>query len=358
MSIIILLIGLFSVYQTYHSFQYGVLGIGHLWNDGSIGVVYLATVAVLILWFISESDETSAVIGYWLTGISLACDALPRLWHVVFPSEGAFNFWGLFFMLLPVVLNLLFLNKRNKGFHSYIFRQFDEGYIGQIFNSQWFVYTCGALLIYSATYYTTTEYDCFSYFLNILHPDLEIPVLLTNIPQWPLAMKVILGITAAAFAMSLAVNFTNRKIKKRLRACVEEIVVTINFLYVLRIYFFLRENLFHGLDVPLWILLDIFMVLFPLEQFFPNTFRAISSISAGIAEGIGEMGEDARIAKKLDNEERVKNTVIGKGMYTDEELALMGKVSAADRADNRLARSMRYDKKKKKKEDPNEWRYY
>ena len=154
--------------------------------------------------------------------------------------------------------------------------------------------------------------------------------------------------------MSIAVNLTNRKIKYRFGACIEEMIITVDVLYFLRIYFFLREYLFHGLDVPLWILLDIFMVLFPLEQFFPNTFRAITSISAGIAEGIGKMGEDTRIAGELDSEERVKNAFFGNGMYTDEELALMGKVSASDRANNRLARSMRYDKKrdKKRKKDP------
>ncbi len=357
MNIAILLIGLYSAYQTYNSFQYGVLGVGHLWNDGSIGIVYLAAVVVLILWFIKESDETAAVIGYWLTGISLACDVLPRLWFVVFPQEGAFNLLGLFLILLPVALNLIYIGKTKKGFDSYTFRDFDAGYVSQIFKSQWFVYTCGAVLIYSATYYTTTEYDCFSYFLNILHPNLETPVLLSNIPQWPLAMKIILGITAAAFAMCIAVNFTNRKVKKPFGACFEEIVITIDVLYVLRIYFFLRENLFHELDVPLWILLDIFMVLFPLEQFFPNTFRAIADISAGIAEGIGAISEDEKIARKLDNEERVKNALLGKGMHTDEELVLMGKVSAEDRVNNRLARSMRYNKKKKKDAD-DDWRFY
>lgn len=357
MSVIILLIGLFSVYQTYQSFQYGVLGMGHLWNDGTLGVVYLAAVAVLVLWFISESDETTAKIGYFLTGTSLACDVLPRLWFVVFPKEGTFNLSGLIMILLPVVLNLIYKGKEKKGLDSYIFRQFNAGHVGQIFKSQWFVYTCGAVLIYSAIYYTTTEYDCFSYFLNILHPDLETPVLLTNIPQWPLAMKIILGITAAAFVMFVAVNFTSREIKNPLGACVEELIITIDALYILRIYFFLREYLFHGLDVPLWILLDIFMVLFPLEQFFPNTFRAITDISAGIAERVGTLGEDEKIAKKLDNEERIKNALVGKGIHTDEELALMGKVSDVDRANNRLARSMRYDRKKRK-EDPNEWKYY
>ena len=355
MHIAIFLIGLYSAYQTYNSFQDGVLGIGHLWNDGSIGIVYLAAIAVLVLWFISESDETPAKIGYALTGVSLACDVLPRLWYVVFPQEGAFNLLGLFFILLPVVLNLLFLNKRKKGVCSYIFKQFDEGHIGQIFNSQWFVYSCGALLIYSATYYTTTQYDCFSFFLNILHPDLETPVLLTNIHQWPLAMKIILAITGAAFLMSVAVNLTNPRIKHRVVACMEEIVVTIDLLYILRIYFFLRENLFHELDVPVWIVLDIFIVLFPLEQFFPNTFRAISDISAGIARGIGEMGEDVQIAEELDGEERVINAVLGKGMYTDEELALMGKVAAQDKMDNRLARDLRYHRKRKKKREPDEF---
>lgn len=354
MNIAILLIGLFSVYQTYQSFQYGVLGIGHLWNDGSIGVVYLAAVAVLVLWFISESDETTAKIGYGLTGISLACDVVPRLWYAMFPAEGGFSLSGSILVLLPIVLNLIFFFKRKKGLDSYIFNQFGKGYIGEVFKSQWFVYTCGAVLIYSATYYTTTEYDCFSYFLNILHPDLETPVLLTNIPQWPLAMKIILAITGAAFIMSIAVNLTNREIKNCWSACFEELVMTVNFLYLLRIYFFLREYLFHELDTPLWIILDIFMVLFPLEQFFPNTFRAVAGISAGIVGEVSKMAEVSPIDQELDREERVKNAFLGKGMYTDEELALMGKVSARDKADNRLARSMRYNKKldKKRRKNP------
>lgn len=228
--------------------------------------------------------------------------------------------------------------------------QYASGHTGTkwVLDSLWYIYTCGIVLIYSALHYTSFNSGCFSFFLYILHPDWEAQLTLSNISVWPLTMKIILGITAALFILNLIFVLKNKRVSHKLGALVEELVATIDTVAVAAILFWIFENLLDGLDVILWILLDMILVLVPFAKLFPNLFKAYASATSAVAEAVFD-AYDAELENQLDQQERIQNAYFGDGIKTDAELAMEGKLSPEDRANRQITRALRKHQRTQKK---------
>lgn len=333
MGLALLGLGAFSLYDAFLIFQDGALGATPVHEHW---LYIAATVALFIYLFCCEHDEWTEHLGFGVAMLAVLIDTIPRLFYMVFPKEGGFSFAGLFILVLPVLL-IAFLILKDKAF-SPVFTEFDKGDEFSIFTSMWFIYTCGLLLLYSAMHYSVSARSCPTFILNIM-ADFEEPVSLSNIAEWPLLIKIILGVTVFAFLSSVIANFTNKKLKDKGLACFEELSVAIIMVYILKILLFIVENAFSGVDFLIWIVLDIFIVLAPIALFFPNTFRAYTSITSGIADSLFDTVEkDDEIKKILDARERRMNSILGKGNFTNEELLVRGLKSSRIHADDVLRR--------------------
>ncbi|MBQ7960099.1 MAG: hypothetical protein IJ285_02665 [Clostridia bacterium] len=344
MGITLLILGAFGLLDTFLIFQDGALGA----TPPQDKWVYIAAVAALIIYvFNTDQDEWTEHLGFGAAMLGVAIDIIPRIFKGIFPHSGGFSFSAfLLLLLLPVLVNLfLFLKKKS---FSQIFIQFEKGHESALFTSLWFVYTCGALLLFSAMHYSLPGNDCQTFILNIFS-DMDTPITLANIPQWPLAVKIILGITVFSFIVGTLSTILSKKTSSKLLAVFEELAVTIDLLYILKIYFFLTEHFFGWADFLIWIVLDIFIVLTPIVTFFPSTFKAYKDITEGIASTMSNAVEpNDRIKKRLDTEERIWNEFIeDKGAYTDEELRLMGKENVHRSIDKELLRAERRKKLEK-----------
>lgn len=217
-----------------------------------------------------------------------------------------------------------------------------------VLDSLWYIYTCGIVLIYSAIHYTSFDSDCFSFFLYILHPDWETQITLFNIPAWPLTMKIILGITAVLFIVNLILVLKHKQVDHKFGAILEEFIATVDMLIIALILFWIFENILDGLDVLLWILLDMVLLLVPFAKLFPNLFSAYANATSAVAEAVFD-SYDADLENKLDQEERILNAYFGDGIKTDEELGMEGKLSLEDRANRQMTRALRRHQRKQKK---------
>lgn len=336
----------------------GLLDAFLIFQDGALGAtpphdkwVYIAAVAAFVIYFFhTEQDEWYEHLGFGAAMVGVGIDMIPRIFYWIYQPNIGFSFSTLFLVLFLILANL-FLFVKKKTFSPPFIRFIKDDFLG-VFNSMWFIYTCGILLIFSSMHYSMPENKCPTFILSIISK-METPITFSNITQWPLSVKIILGVTIFSIITEFLFIVTNKKIESKVLAIFEETAVTVDIICILKVYFFLTHHIFSWADFLVWIFLDMVIVLAPGFAFFPNTFRSYLSISKGIFDSVSDSIEpNDEIKKQLDEEERKWNDFIeDKGSYTNEELRVMGKLSVHESIDREIFREERRRKLEKENDD-------